>query len=221
MTVAVHPATRTTTAAVAVHASDPMTRLGAISILDAERRLTLLEDGDFARADVIVVLEESLDHKVFAFLRQLRAQSRRTVPPQCVIVADEVHSEVLLTAIECGMAAILPVTGLDRDELVRTVLAVSRGEAYLSPQLQGSLLNQLDRMRRDVLEPNGFTLSGPSERERDVLRLLADGYGTEEIAAKLAYSAGTVKNVLHGLMTRYGLQSRAHAVAFALRTAVI
>jgi DNA-binding NarL/FixJ family response regulator len=87
--------------------------------------------------------------------------------------------------------------------------------------VQGTLLSQLDRMRRDVLEPNGLTLSGPSERERDVLRLLADGYDTEEIAAELTYSVGTVKNVLHGLMTRYDLQSRAHAVAFALRSAVI
>jgi hypothetical protein len=86
------------------------------------------------------------------------------------------------------------------EELVGTVLAVSRGEAHLPPWLQGGLLNELDRVRHDVLEPNGFTLSGVS---------------------MLAYSTSTVKNVFSGLMARYGLNSRAHAVAFALRAGVI
>jgi len=80
---------------------------------------------------------------------------------------------------------------------------------------------QVQRMRKDVLEPNGLTLSGLAARECDVLRLVAEGFGTEEIAAKLCYSERTVKNVLYGLMTRCGLNNRAHAVAYALRAGAI
>ncbi|MEC3980817.1 helix-turn-helix transcriptional regulator [Amycolatopsis sp. H20-H5] len=198
-----------------------MTELGAASMLRADERVKVLADGDLELAEVIVVVEESVNAQVFAFLREVRARSRRESPPRCVIVTGQVRPDVLMTAIECGMAALLQVGKTDSADLVRTVLAVSKGEANLPPLFQGSLLSQLDRMRRDVLEPNGLTLAGPTERERDVLRLLAEGYGTEEIAVKLTYSAGTVKNVLYGLMTRYGLNSRAHAVAFALRNGVI
>jgi len=54
-----------------------------------------------------------------------------------------------------------------------------------------------------------------------VLRLLAEGMDTAEIAAELCYSQRTVKNVLHGLTNRLNLRNRAHAVAHALRADVI
>lgn len=209
------------TVAVAVYAPDPMTGLGAASMLSADGRLKVLDSADLARAEVVVVVEESIGDGVFAFLRDARAESVLESPPRCVIVTDHFRVDGLMTAIECGMAAMLQRCNTSDEELVRTVIAVSQGAAYLPPRLQGSLLTQLDRMRRDVLEPNGLTMSGLSARERDVLRLLAEGSGTEEIAAKLAYSESTVKNVLYGLMSRYGLNTRAHAVAFALRAGVI
>jgi DNA-binding NarL/FixJ family response regulator len=138
-----------------------------------------------------------------------------------VIVTDHFRDEALLTAIECGMAALLRRSGTTGEELVQAILAVSQGSGQLPPQLQGNLLAGLDRLQRDMLQPIGLTLSGLSTRERDVLRLMADGHDTEEIAAKLAYSGSTVKNVLHGVMSRCGLNTRAHAVAFAVRTGAI
>ncbi|OZM70837.1 helix-turn-helix transcriptional regulator [Amycolatopsis antarctica] len=206
--------------AVAVHSSDPMTGVGAASILRGDDRLKIVTGADVATADVAVVVEESIGEGAFAFLREIRATAGDS-PPRCVIVTDHFRVDVLMTAIECGMAAMLQRCTTGGDELVRTILAVSDGAAFLPPRLQGSLLTQLDRMRREVLEPNGLTLSGMSARERDVLRYLADGHGTEEIAGMLAYSESTVKNVLYGLMNRYGLNTRAHAVAFALRAGVI
>jgi DNA-binding NarL/FixJ family response regulator len=60
-----------------------------------------------------------------------------------------------------------------------------------------------------------------SERERDVLRLAADGFDTEEIAVKLAYSKRTVTSVLHDVVTRYQLRNRSHAIAYAIREGLI
>ena len=54
-----------------------------------------------------------------------------------------------------------------------------------------------------------------------MLRLVADGYGTGEIAEKLSYSERTVKNIIHAVTARFELRNRSHAVAYALRAGVI
>jgi DNA-binding NarL/FixJ family response regulator len=205
---------------VAVRATDLVTGLGAVSMLSGNPRLRVLGEDRHAQAAVLVVVEEYAGDEVFTYLREVREEAEG-VPPRCVVVTDHFRAGDLMTAIECGVAAVLPRSETGDAELVSTVLAVSNGAAFLPPTLQGLLLAQLDRMRREVLEPHGLTLSGLAARERDVLQLVAEGFGTEEIAVKLAYSERTVKNVLHTLMTRYGLNTRAHAVAYALRAGVI
>ncbi|HEV7979116.1 response regulator transcription factor [Amycolatopsis sp.] len=202
---------------VAVRSSDAVTEFGAVAILRNSPQLRVVKSADEAQASVVVVVEEFAGDDVFAHLRDLRTEAR----PHCVLVTDHFRAADLMTAIECGVVAVLPRRETGDAELVSVVLSVSRGAAYLSPSLQGMLLAQLERMRRDVLEPNGLTLSGLASRERDVLRLVADGFGTDEIASELAYSERTVKNVLYGLMSRFELNTRAHAVAFALRAGVI
>jgi DNA-binding NarL/FixJ family response regulator len=59
------------------------------------------------------------------------------------------------------------------------------------------------------------------EREREVIKLVADGLGTAEIARRLNYSERTVKNILHHLLTRMNLRNRAHAVAYALENGLL
>ena len=69
-----------------------------------------------------------------------------------------------------------------------------------------------DATRREV----GFT-----ERELRILRLVAQGLDTTEIAAELSYSERTVKNAIHAVTERYNLRNRSHAVAYAIRVGVI
>ncbi|MEC3980601.1 response regulator transcription factor [Amycolatopsis sp. H20-H5] len=206
---------------VTVQASDPITRSGAISLLHTRSDLHVLSEGEHARADVLLVMEEHITDEVLATMRDLVRQSDRLAGPDVVIIVDHFRESDLMAAIECGVVAILPRHETGGAELIATVLAAGDGTASLPPRLQGALLSQVQRMRRDVLEPNGLTLSGLASRECDVLRLVAEGLGTEEIAVKLSYSERTVKNVLYGLMTRCGLNNRAHAVAYALRAGAI
>ncbi len=56
-----------------------------------------------------------------------------------------------------------------------------------------------------------------TERERDVLSLMADGLSTREVARRMAYSERTIKNILQDLTTRLHLRNRTQAVAYALR----
>ena len=72
-----------------------------------------------------------------------------------------------------------------------------------------------------MLAPRGLTFAGLAQREIDVLRLVADGYDTAEIADQLAYSERTVKNVLHDITSRMQLRNRSQAVAYAIREGLI
>ncbi|CAM5282882.1 response regulator transcription factor [Streptomyces californicus] len=72
-----------------------------------------------------------------------------------------------------------------------------------------------------MLGPRGLHFTGLASREVDVLRLVAEGYDTADIATKLAYSERTIKNVLHSVMTRLQLRNRSHAVAYAMRQGLI
>lgn len=92
------------------------------------------------------------------------------------------------------------------------VLAVAAGGGE-PPLLAPPAVATLGRaMVRAGSEPSGLT-----PREQAVLRLAAEGHNTAEIAAALAYSERSVKNVLHGVTERLGLRSRCHAVAHAVR----
>ena len=54
-----------------------------------------------------------------------------------------------------------------------------------------------------------------------MLRLIAEGYSTSEIATRMAYSERTIKNSIHDLVSRFHLRNRTHAVAFAVRQGLI
>jgi DNA-binding NarL/FixJ family response regulator len=101
------------------------------------------------------------------------------------------------------------------------ITAMVRGEGVLPGDLLGKLLDQVGRLQRQVLDPRGLTLSTLTAREVDMLRLVAEGMDTAEIAAKTAYSERTVKNVLHEVITRLNLRNRAHAVGYAMRHGLI
>lgn len=68
----------------------------------------------------------------------------------------------------------------------------------------------------EIPGPAGFT-----DRELNILRLVANGFGTAEIAVELSYSERTVKNAIHAVTERYNLRNRSHAVAYAMRVGAI
>ena len=72
-----------------------------------------------------------------------------------------------------------------------------------------------------MLAPHDLTIAGLYTREVEVLRLVAEGADTLEIAQRRSYSERTVRNIIHGLLTRMKLNNRAHAVAYALRNGVM
>jgi len=101
------------------------------------------------------------------------------------------------------------------------VVHAAAGAGALPPDLLGRLLKQVGYLQRQILEPRGFRVSGLTDREIQVLRLVADGHNTAEIARQLAYSERTIKNVIQDVITRFQLRNRSHAVAYAVRQGFI
>ncbi|NRN68054.1 Helix-turn-helix transcriptional regulator [Kibdelosporangium sp. 4NS15] len=203
------------TTKVAVVTSDPLLRGGATVLLDARTNVHVVPDVD--QADVILLIEAKVTRDALTELGPLKRDSNRTGRPACVVVTDHFNDDDLLAAVLRNVVAIMPLRETGGPQLVNAVLAASNGMASFPPALQRKLLTLVQNVDREVLRPNGLTMSGLTERECDILRLLTEGLNTEQIAGKLSYSERTVKNVLHRVMRREGLRNRAHAAAFAVR----
>jgi DNA-binding NarL/FixJ family response regulator len=202
---------------VALQTTDPLSHAGLASYLQSRAELTLLRGSQRAEADVLVVVADRLSAEVVAALRRSAAETNTPV----VLVVGEITEAELLTAVECRVVAILPRAAVTGDRLLHSILAAAAGGGVMPPNLVGELLKHIERLQRDVLTPNGLTAAGLTPREVDVLRLMADGLDTAEIAGKLCYSERTVKNVIYGVTHRLKLRNRSHAVAYALRSGLI
>ncbi|SHF80857.1 helix-turn-helix transcriptional regulator [Streptoalloteichus hindustanus] len=203
--------------AVAVHAFDPISYVGITGLFRDRPEIRLVTDNDVPDAEVIVVVAAGVDSEVLAQLRNL---ARRTTA-RLLLVVDELRESDLLSVVECGLAGVIPRSEATAQRLASSVLAAAQGRGQLPDDLLGALLRQVNRLQREVLTPRGLTVSGLDPREVDVLRLLAEGFGTADIAEKLAYSERTVKNIVHNVLNRLGLRNRPHAVAWAVREGLI
>ena len=201
---------------VLLHATDTITHAGVTAALRSRPEIRLA-DGDPGEPAVVLVIVERLNEEARQLLRSLQCANHAGI----VLVAGEVEDSELLDVVGTGVSAIIRRADATPDTLVRLVKAAAVGEGALPPDLLGRLLSRVSRLQRDVLRPNGWDLAGMSQRETRVLRLVADGFETKEIADQLSYSERTVKSILHDITNRFQLRNRAHAVAFAMREGLI
>ncbi|GGJ80309.1 helix-turn-helix transcriptional regulator [Pilimelia anulata] len=203
--------------AVTVFAEDPISRVGLAGQLRPRPEVRVLEPGESTDARVALVVSEAVDD---AALRQLRTLGRSHTA-RLVLVATHIADADLVSAVEAGISGLVRRAEASADRLVSVIQSAAVGEGTVPPDLLGRLLDQVGRLQRQVLSPRGLHFSGLAEREVQVLRLVADGLDTAEIAAKLCYSQRTVKNVLHDITSRLQLRNRSHAVAYAVRQGLI
>ena len=203
------------TVATYVHARDPISQAGVVAQLRMRPEIRVVETA--TQSAVAVMIADTVDE---ATTRELRAM-RKDGQPRLMLVATTVDDAALVAAAEAGVAGLLRRCDASADMLVRTIVKVASGEGEVPPDLLGRLLEQVGRLQRQVLAPRGLTFTGLTPRETEVLRLVAEGLDTGEIALRMCYSERTVKNVLHDLTTRLQLRNRTHAVAYAVREGLI
>jgi DNA-binding NarL/FixJ family response regulator len=200
-----------------VHAGDPISRAGLAGQLRPRPEVEIVGDDEIDRAVVAVVVTDSVGEQTVRTLRELHYAGIAHL----VVVAGRIDDVDLVSVVEAGVTGLLMRAEATADRLVSVITAAAAGDGAVPPELLGRLLTQVGRVQRQLLSPRGLTFTGLAEREMDVLRLVADGFDTAEIAEKLSYSQRTVKNVLHDITSRLYLRNRAHAVAYALRQGLI
>ncbi|MFD7673377.1 response regulator transcription factor [Streptomyces anulatus] len=203
---------------VVLRAQDPISQAGVASQLRARPEVSVVErdDGE-STPQVVVMVVDAVDDEVLRVLRNIQ----RTSTCRTVLVTTDIDEQKLVSAAECGVAGVIRRSESTPDHLVQVIGTVARGEGHLPSDLLGRLLEEVGRLQGQVLGPRGLHFTGLAAREVDVLRLVAEGYDTADIATKLAYSERTIKNVLHSVMTRLQLRNRSHAVAYAMRQGLI
>lgn len=200
-----------------LYASDPVSQLGIAGLLRARAEIMVLDDGDVDGADVAVLVVESITEESVRVVRAIQ----RNGCPKVLLIVNHLDESGMLAAIEAGACGFLRRGDARPDTLAKCVCAAAAGDGTVPPDLLGRLLNQVSLIQQQVLSPRGLSFSGLSDREVEVLRLLADGCDTAEVARRVCYSERTVKNVLQDMTRRHNLRNRTHAVAYALRQGLI
>jgi DNA-binding NarL/FixJ family response regulator len=135
-----------------------------------------------------------------------------------IVCASDSGREAALSALQAGAVGYLRKDELTQESLGTSVRAAINGSSVVTPDLLEHLLAKLPE--------NGAAarLGGRAQltdREQQVLALIAAGHPTREVALELSYSERTVKNVLHDVVTKLNARSRSQAVAFAVREGLI
>jgi len=131
-----------------------------------------------------------------------------------VTVSEDEHD--LFEAIKSGAEGYL-LKGMSEQELSATLASISAGEPALSPGLAAKILEEFARMARDGAGKPKGPEDELTDRERGVLRLVADGATNREIASSLYISENTVSFHMKNILAKLHLKNRAQAAAFAIR----
>ena len=144
-------------------------------------------------------------------IKQIRAKFPQV---QMIVLTTYGDDDSIFQGIAAGARGYL-LKDAPRDELFRAVRAVARGESLLQPAVATRLL---DRFARPKVEPPQETLT---ERELDVLRLLAKGSANKQIGAQLHISESTVKTHVANIFQKLEVTDRTEAVTVALSRGLI
>ena len=145
-------------------------------------------------------------------LRQIRA----TRPEARVIVFTAFDTdERIVAAVQAGAQGYL-LKGAPRDELFKAIRVVSAGGSLLQPVVASKLLNHVRSRADDEPEPESLT-----DRETEVLKLLAQGKSNKDIAGQLVISERTVKFHVSSIMGKLGASNRTEAVMIAVARGLV
>jgi DNA-binding NarL/FixJ family response regulator len=201
---------------VLVFAKDPISRAGVTGQLLDLADITVLDPSACRDAEVAVIVVDGIDDEAVRVIRTIR----RTTASRAIVIASVLDNRTTASATDAGASGLLLRSAADPTQLARAIRRAHQGEPILPPPADADGAHdpaahdgpaaRWERSRQRL-----------SKRDRDVLRFLADGCDTSEIARHLAYSEPTIKNVIQRLFDQLQARNRPHAVAIALRAGII
>ncbi|MEW6572520.1 MAG: response regulator transcription factor [Bacillota bacterium] len=136
--------------------------------------------------------------------------------PMVAVVALTIHDqeEYLFEMIRAGVSGYV-LKDISSGKLVETIYGVARGESFIPPQMTAKVFQEFNRLSLRS-NPDGLT-----EREVEVLRLVAAGASNREIAGKLYISEKTVKNHMSNIFQKIGVVDRTQAALYAVKQRIV
>jgi NarL family two-component system response regulator LiaR len=147
--------------------------------------------------------------------RQIKRLSPRT---QVVVLTSHHDDDHIFPALRAGAISYLLKT-VRMDELAGAIQRAARGEASLHPRVAARVVEELQGARADRLAPNPF--AELTDREIEILRLIAQGHSNAEIIARLVISENTVKGHVSNILSKLHLADRTQAAVYAWREGLV
>ncbi len=201
-------------------------RRGLTMLLGVEDRIEVVgEAGDGTEgievasrsAPDVVLLDVRMPHR--SGIEACRAIKEAVPSAKIVMLTMSDEEADLYEAVKSGAAGYL-LKDSSIDEVAQAVRVVAEGQSLISPSMAVKLIDEFKQMSRPEREPaaGGLRLT---ERELEVLRLVARGLNNREIARELYISENTVKNHVRNILEKLQLHSRMEAVMYAVREKIL
>jgi NarL family two-component system response regulator LiaR len=200
-----------------------LVRQGIRTFLELQPDLTVVGEADSGEAGVRMAAELVPDVVLMDLVmpgmggveatRQLKQVSPRS---QIIVLTSYHEDEYIFPALRAGALSYV-LKDVGPDELAETVRKAARGESVLHPRVASRVVQELQGRKRDT--PNLFT--DLSNRELDVLRLIADGRSNAEIADILIISEKTVKSHVSNILGKLHMMDRTQAAVFAWQQGLV
>ena len=201
----------------------PMMRAGFKAVLEATGSIEVVAEA--ATGEEAVAAAEA--HRPDVVLMDIRMpgmdgiEATRRLPRQRVLILTTFGlDEYIIEALRAGASGFLLKDAPTR-EVVEAVRAVAAGDAVLAPAVTRQLLDQVGRRLPAAVSRTPDGLAELTDREREVLRMLAVGMSNAEIARGLVVSEPTVKTHVSNLLGKLGLRDRVQAVIYAYESGLI
>jgi two-component system nitrate/nitrite response regulator NarL len=198
----------------------PLYREGVVRALTASGRIEVVAEADDGRAALAEIQSKQpdvalIDYKLPGLdgVAVTHAVVRDGLPTRVVLLSAFTDSGLVYEALQTGAAGYLPKEAR-REQIVDSVLACARGETVVPPELTSGLVGEI-RMRASHDAP------ALTDREREILRMVAAGKSLPEIAKELFLGVTTVKTHVQHVYEKLGVSDRAAAVAEAMRRRLI
>ena len=220
MTVTSMPAQGRKRVTVLVADDHPLYREGVVRALSASGQVEIVGEAEDGRAALAQIQEHLpdvalLDYKLPELdgVAVTNAVVRDQLPTRVLLVSAFTDSGVVYQALETGAAGFVSKEAR-REQIVDAVLACARGENVVPPAVASGLVSEI-RLRKQDERP------ALTQREQEILKLIAAGKSLPEIAKELYLGLTTVKTHVQHLYEKLGVSDRAAAVANAMRRGLI
>jgi len=203
----------------------PLLRRGVVDLLSAEADIEVVgEAGDGAEA--VALLQQlkpdvailDITMPVMDGLEATKRVRELGLPCKVIILTVHDHQRYLFHVLQAGGLGYVPKTAA-HSELVEAVRTVAKGYAFLRPDAAKMLVG--DYLERVQNGEECDSYAKLSEREKQVLKMAAEGYSSAEIAKRLVLSVNTVETYRRRCFEKLGIQHRADLIRYALKKGIL